>query len=113
MSENKKTIADVIKTKTPEVVPATSETTPDYKKLYTEECAKNKTLENKCTEYEKLCKSYSERERKALETLQRATIEYNARTKYMLDCAKHAYLSMQFAIAATEQQNTPAQGGAQ
>lgn len=75
---------------------------PDYRKLYTEECAKNKALENKVTEFEKLCKSYSERERQAIEALQRATLEYNARVKYMLDCVKHAHISMQFAIAATD-----------
>lgn len=94
MSEttNKKTIADVVKKPT--------EAAPDYKDLYLKECAKTKGLENKVTELEKLCKSYSERERQATEMLQRATLEYNARTQYMLDCAKHAFLSIQFAEAA-------------
>ena len=85
---------------TTEKKPVERTLTPDYKTLYTEECAKNKALENKIIEYEKLCKSYSERERQAVETLQRATIEYNARIKYMLDCVKHAHISMQFAVAA-------------
>lgn len=75
---------------------------PDYKKLYTEECAKNRALENKLAEFEKLCKSFSERERQAVEALQRATLEYNARVKYMLDCVKHAHISMQFATTAVD-----------
>lgn len=82
----------------------------DYKKLYTEECTKTLALENKCAEYEKLCKSYCEKERKATETLQRAILEYNARTQYMLDAARHAYMSMQFAVNAASKQS---QGGEQ
>ena len=77
---------------------------PDYKKLYTEECAKNKALENKVAEFEKLCKSYVEREQQSTAALQRATLEYNARVQYMLDCTKHAYLSMQFAVNAGNEQ---------
>lgn len=100
MSEIKKTIADVVK--------KPSETV-NYEKLYVEECAKNKALENKAAEYEKLCKSYSERERKATEALQKATLEYNARTQYMLDCARHAFISMQFAMNAADNK----QGGKQ
>lgn len=98
--QTKKTITDIVK--------KPSET-PNYEKLYVEECAKNKALENKVAEYEKLCKTYSERERKTVETLQRATLEYNARTQYMLDCARHAFMSMQFAMNATDNK----QGGNQ
>lgn len=80
----------------------TTETPTDYQKLYEKECAKNKALELKIAEFEKICNSFSEREHKASEMLKRATLEYNARTQYMLDCAKHAYISMQFAVAAAE-----------
>lgn len=96
---NKRAAAATIKEAT-ENTPNTIE--PDYKKLYTEECAKNKALENKLVEFEKLCKSFSERERQATEALQRATLEYNARVKYMLDCVKHAHISMQFATTAVD-----------
>ena len=82
---------------------------PDYKALYTAECAKTKALENKVIEFEKLCKAYAERERQANSTLQRATLEYNARVKYMIDCIRHAYLSVQLAENASEQKK----GGAQ
>lgn len=74
----------------------------DYKTLYEKTLAEKTALENKCVEYEKLCKSFSEREHAATEALQRATLEYNARVKHMLDCVRHAHLSMQFAIAASE-----------
>lgn len=104
MSEIKKpvSVSDAIKKARENAIPKAEENTitPDWQKLYTEECAKNKALENKVAEFEKLCKSYSERERQATEALQRATLEYNARTKYMLDCARHAFMSMQFAEAA-------------
>ena len=79
----------------------------DYEKLYKEECAKTKTLENKVTEYEKLCKSFSEQATAAKNALQNATLEYDARVKYMLDCVRHAYISIQLS-ANTEQK----QGGA-
>ena len=103
MSETKKvTIPEAIK-KTKEAAEAKPNTvTPDWQALYTEECAKNKALENKATEFEKLCKSYAERERQATEALQRATLEYNARVKYMLDCVRHAHISMQFAVTASD-----------
>lgn len=78
----------------------------DYEKLYKEECAKNKTLESKITEYEKLCKSFSEQATASKNALQNATLEYDARTKYMLDCVRHAYISIQLS-ANTEQK----QGG--
>lgn len=73
---------------------------PDYKQMYLEEVAKNKALENKILEYEKLCKSYADRETNANKNLQRAALEYNARVKYMQDCVRHAYTSIQFAVNA-------------
>lgn len=78
------------------------EAAPDYKKLYLDTIARNKTLENQVIEYEKLCKSYVEKERQTAAALQRATIEYNARVKYMLECVRHAQISMQFASMATD-----------
>ena len=60
------------------------------------------TLTAKYAEMQKICQSYATRATKAEELLQRATLEYNARTKYMLDCVKHAYLSIQFAEASAE-----------
>lgn len=114
MSETKKpiSVSDAIKKARENATPKAEENTtvPDWQKLYTEECAKNKVLENKVAEFEKLCKSYSERERQATEALQRATLEYNARAQYMLDAARHAYMSMQFAANAASRQP---QGGNQ
>ena len=74
----------------------------DYKALYTTECEKNKALETKCAEYEKLIKSYAATTEQNNNALQRATLQYKARTEFMLDCVKHAYLSMQFSVAAGE-----------
>lgn len=109
----KKTISEAIKkAQTPEVVvetPGTSE--PDYKALYLDSAAKLKSVENKTNELEKLCKSYAELAKQAQDTLQNATLEYNAKTEYMLDCVKHAYLSIQFALTATTKKKD--QGGKQ
>lgn len=79
---------------------ATPKEEPDYKKLYLDSSAKAQALENKVTELEKLCESYAQREKQVTQALQQATLEYNARTQYMLDCVKHAHISMQFALAA-------------
>lgn len=74
----------------------------DYKKLYTDECAKTKSQAVKIEELDKLCKAYAENAQKMTEALQRAAIEYDARINYMLDSVKHAYLSMQFAVNASD-----------
>ena len=73
----------------------------DYKKLYEDECKKTQSLEIKLAEYEKICKAFNEKERQLTSTLHSATLEYNARAQYMLDCIKHAYMSIQFSINAT------------
>lgn len=73
---------------------------PDYKQMYLEEVAKNRALELKMLEYEKLCKNYAEKENSARKDLQNAALEYNARVKYMLDCVRHAHTSIQFAVNA-------------
>ena len=75
---------------------------PDYEKLYAEKVVETNALNVKVAELEKLCKSFAEREQKANAALNRATMEYNARTQHMLDCAKHALISMQFAVAASD-----------
>lgn len=90
----KKHAADCVKA---QAVAHTDTEVTDYKKLYMAEVAKNKTLENKVAEYENICKSYATRVQNAENALKSATLEYNARIKYMLDCSKHAYISMQFA----------------
>ena len=74
----------------------------DYKKLYEEAIKEKQATEAKITEYENIIKAFAERERKANETLKKATLEYNARTNYMMDCVKHAYLSLQFAANTFE-----------
>lgn len=74
---------------------------PDWQDLYTKECAKSKALENKIEQLEGLVKSYAQNTEAAQLQLKRATLEYNARVDYLLDCAKHAFLSMQFAVNAT------------
>ena len=86
------TITDVIK--------------PDFEKLYIEECSKTRALENKVTDLEKLCKAFSEKERQATAAMHKATLEYNARINYMLECTKHAYISMQFAVKASDKEES-------
>lgn len=56
---------------------------------------------NKMEQFEKLIESYREREQKLQDALKQATLEYNARTQYFMDCVKHAYVSMQFAVNAS------------
>lgn len=78
------------------------EVTPDYKTMYEDAMKALTNEQNKNTELEKLCKSFAEQVQQAKANLQKATLEYNARVKYMLECTKHAYISMQFAVDATE-----------
>lgn len=75
---------------------------PNYKKLYQEEHEKSTMLANRCTEYEKLCKAYAEKTNQTQELLKQATLEYNAKIDYMLDCVKHAYISIQMARNTTQ-----------
>lgn len=56
------------------------------------------TLNAKLEQYVQLCESYAKRENEYKTALQKATLEYNARTDYVLDCIKHAYISAQFAV---------------
>ena len=79
----------------------------DYKTLYNAALAHSKeveaklaTAETKLTELEKICKSFSEQANNSNTALQKMAMEYDARTKYALDCIKHAYLSVQFAVNA-------------
>lgn len=73
----------------------------NYKKLYEKEVENSKVLQIKLDEYEKIIKSLAEKASQAHNDLQSATLEYNTKIKYMLDCARHAYMSMQFAIQVT------------
>lgn len=83
-----------------EVMP--TEAAPNYEAMYNEALKALTVERSKNTELEKLCKSFAEQAQQAKANLQKATLEYNARTKYMLECTKHAYISMQFAVDAAE-----------
>lgn len=67
--------------------------------------AEKETLQAKVIELDKLCGSYARNAANAETLLKRATLEYNTRTKYMLDCVKHAYISIQMAEASAEKEN--------
>lgn len=82
-----------------------AENNTNYKQLYEEAQKEIATLTNKTLELEKICKSLVEREQNATKMLHNATLEYNSRTKHMLDCVKHAYISMQFALNAEKGEN--------
>lgn len=60
----------------------------------------NNLLKAKLAEYEKICQSFANQADQSAKQMQSAALEYTARTKYMLDCVKHAYMSMQFAANA-------------
>lgn len=78
------------------------EVQPDYKTMYEDAMKQLETANAKNVELEKICKSYAEQANNAANSLQKMALEYDARTKYMLDCVKHAYLSIQFAVNATD-----------
>ena len=75
---------------------------PNYKEMYHDAMKQLDAANAKNTELEKICKSYAEQANNANKALQTMALEYDARTKYMLDCVKHAYLSIQFATNATD-----------
>ena len=75
---------------------------PDYEAMYKKAKAEIETLATRCAELERLCHSYAETAQANKQALQKATLEYNTRTNYMLDCARHAYTSMAFAQNAAE-----------
>ena len=78
------------------------EVQPDYKTMYENAMQQLNTANAKNAELEKICKSYAEQANNTSNALQKMALEYDARTKYMLDCVKHAYLSIQFATNATD-----------
>lgn len=87
--------------KTVKAVKSTEE--KDYKQLYLDECEVTKAQAVKINELEQLCKSFAEKEKQSTMELQRAALEYNARINYMLDCVKHAKISMELcAVAKTD-----------
>ena len=77
-------------------------TEPNYKDLYEKLKKEYETLSVRSSELEKLCKSYAENAQYNKQLLQKATMEYSARTEFMLDCVRHAYTSMQLAQSANE-----------
>ena len=81
---------------------AGQEAMPDYKKMYEKLLEENNLLTAKNTEYEKLCKSFAEREKLLRQNSQNIVTEANAKIQYMLDAAKHAYISMQFAANSSD-----------
>ena len=63
--------------------------------------AENNMLKNKVAELEKICKAYAESNQTHTQKVQTILLEANTKIQYMLDCAKHAYLAMQFAANST------------
>lgn len=59
--------------------------------------AENNMLRNKVAELEKICRAYAESNQANTQKIQSTLLEANTKIQYMLDAAKHAYLSMQFA----------------
>ena len=83
----------------------------DYKAEFIRMSKHVQELEAKIAQYEKLISSFAEKENQSKVALQRATIEYNARLKYMSDCVKHAYQSIQFAANAINPEDKGANYG--
>lgn len=81
---------------------ANQEAMPDYKAMYQTAQKENELLKAKIAEYEKLCKSFAEREKVLRQNAQNIITEANAKIQYMLDAAKHAYISMQFAANSND-----------
>ena len=81
---------------------ANQEAMPDYKTMYQTAHEENELLKAKVAEYEKLCKSFAEREKLLRQNTQNIVTEANAKIQYMLDAAKHAYISMQFAANSAD-----------
>ena len=81
---------------------ANQEAMPDYKAMYQTAHEENELLKAKIAEYEKLCKSFAEREKLLRQNAQNIVTEANAKIQYMLDAAKHAYISMQFAANSVD-----------
>lgn len=75
---------------------------PDLNKTIAALEKENICLKNKCEQYEKLIQTYKQAQEEATSLLNKATLEYKARTEYMLDCVKHTYISIQFALNASE-----------
>lgn len=75
---------------------------PDYENMYKNAVAEVNRLNEKIVQLENICKNYATQVNVANNNLKKATIEYNARVQYMLDCTKHAFLSMQFAAQASD-----------
>ena len=81
------------------------------RKIFLNEKVALALVANATLQYEKLISSFAEKENQSKVALQRATLEYNARLKYMSDCVKHAYQSIQFAANAINPEDKGANYG--
>lgn len=81
------------------------ENKPDFEKECIKLVEENKALKARVANLEEVCKAYATRANEHDETLRKATMEYNARTQYILDTIKHAYLSAQFAMNAGKKED--------
>ena len=70
----------------------------NYKKLYSDAMQEIELLNTKIQQLEDICKSCATKENEYKQILQRATIEYDAKLRYITDCIKHAYISTQFVL---------------
>lgn len=71
----------------------------NYRKLYRDKCAELKASEAKCAELEHICKAMAEQKAQAETQLKQTVLEYETKIQFMLDACKHAYVSMQLAVA--------------
>jgi hypothetical protein len=56
-------------------------------------------------ELQKVCESYARQATIAENITKKATLDYNTKVDYMLDCVRHAYTSIRLAKAAAEKEN--------
>ena len=63
-------------------------------------------LNAKCEQYEQVIQTTKKTQAELESLLKKATLEYNARIEYIVDCVKHAYMSIQFAINAGKNNNS-------
>lgn len=75
-------------------------TGPDYKKLYKTASEELKAANDKLAQYEGLIKSYATKAQNAETVLKKATLEYDARIKFILDSVRHCYTAIQLAAQA-------------
>ena len=87
--------------KKPVTTPVEQQTNGDslnYKTLYEQALVTIQNQNTQLEEYKKVCESYAREKQQLNQQYQQLHLEHKAKTEYMLDCAKHAYLSMQLAL---------------